>query len=153
MNKTEASQQQVTGQLSVSWAELHRLRGSNSILVEAEESALKVWAHQRKEDKRNNSWSAIKLLHSHTYRMPLLLTVIANAAQQFSGINAVSSPDNIGFNKLQIWIRFLLVWASECFDKTSQTSFLIFFIFFWSSADSELIPMIANFWETIYFWI
>ncbi|XP_050736522.1 solute carrier family 2, facilitated glucose transporter member 1-like [Eriocheir sinensis] len=69
--------------------ELHRLRGSDNLLVEAEEAALKVLAHQMKDDQWRNNWSAMWLLRSSTYRLPLLLTMMANAAQQFSGINAV----------------------------------------------------------------
>ncbi|XP_045123524.1 solute carrier family 2, facilitated glucose transporter member 5-like isoform X2 [Portunus trituberculatus] len=69
--------------------ELQRLRGKDSKAVEVEDSALKTLAHQIKEAQRSNTCGAMFLLRSSTYRMPLLLTILANAAQQFSGVNAV----------------------------------------------------------------
>lgn len=61
--------------------------------MEAEDAALKVLAHQLKDGQGSNNWSALWLLRSSTYRLPLVLTMAANAAQQFSGINAVSAPE------------------------------------------------------------
>lgn len=69
--------------------ELQRLRGKDSKAVEVEASALKIHAHQIKETQCSTTWSVMQLLRSSTYRMPLLLTILINAAQQFSGVNAV----------------------------------------------------------------
>ncbi|XP_063869011.1 solute carrier family 2, facilitated glucose transporter member 3-like isoform X1 [Scylla paramamosain] len=69
--------------------ELQRLRGKDSKVVEVEDSALRTLAHQIKEAQWSNTWNAMWLLRSSTYRTPLLLTILVNTAQQFSGVNAV----------------------------------------------------------------
>ncbi|KAG0715900.1 Solute carrier family 2, facilitated glucose transporter member 3 [Chionoecetes opilio] len=69
--------------------ELQRLRGSDSKAVEAEASALTDLASQVEKGQSRNTWSVLSLLRSSTFRMSLIITIFANAAQQLSGVNAV----------------------------------------------------------------
>ncbi|XP_042891108.1 solute carrier family 2, facilitated glucose transporter member 1-like [Penaeus japonicus] len=70
--------------------ELQRLHGKNDKYIEAEETALKVMAGMKnKAQEESSGWTFTQMIMNPKYRLSLLIAMIFNAGQQFSGINAV----------------------------------------------------------------
>lgn len=68
---------------------LRRLRASNQVEEDIEEMRAEERAQQSE-----SSISTIELICSPTLRAPLIIGIVMQLSQQFSGINAVSFPHN-----------------------------------------------------------
>ncbi|XP_053647118.2 solute carrier family 2, facilitated glucose transporter member 5 isoform X2 [Cherax quadricarinatus] len=68
--------------------ELSRLHGDNKY-VEAEESLLRMHAKICATPQAGKTWTISRVFKFHGNKMPLIITILFNAGQQFSGINAV----------------------------------------------------------------
>ncbi|XP_069953806.1 solute carrier family 2, facilitated glucose transporter member 7 isoform X4 [Cherax quadricarinatus] len=77
---------QIMGMESV--LELSRLHGDNKY-VEAEESLLRMHAKICATPQAGKTWTISRVFKFHGNKMPLIITILFNAGQQFSGINAV----------------------------------------------------------------
>lgn len=66
---------------------LHRLRRGSAKAIESEVSSLKALMINDQND--GSTWGISTLISNKTFRLPLIITMVFNAAQQFSGINAV----------------------------------------------------------------
>lgn len=73
-------------------AALKRLRASNDVEDDVEEMRAEQRAHSQEA-----RISMLQLLRSSSLRMPLVIAVIMQLSQQFSGINAVSAPSLFSF--------------------------------------------------------
>lgn len=68
------------------------LRGKDDVTADMEEMETEACEQEAKASSDDDKFTMMRLLKAPELRVPVIITVVLQVAQQFSGINCVSAP-------------------------------------------------------------
>ena len=71
---------------------LQFLRGKDDVTADMEEMETEACEQEAKASSDDDKFTMMRLLKAPELRVPVIITVVLQVAQQFSGINCVSAP-------------------------------------------------------------